>query len=237
MKTTIGQVLVNESLPEDMRDYNRVWDKQTTKKVLKELADKHPELYRTTSHRLLQLGQHTSTAGNFSFSLSDFLPGQTKQKLRKELSRKADAIIDNPKLSPKQKKEKLTILLGDKVDTMVGGVLDEGVKRGSRLAEIIKGGAKGSASQYNTTVGAPLLVLGPDDEPVPVPIFNSVSEGYDPAEYWASAYGMINLQSYDPIGCTWAGNAVIFIAVSFAELLHKRRATQRACVVAHKTTA
>jgi len=189
MKTTIGQLLINESLPEDMRDYNRVWDKKTTKQVLKEVADKHPELYRTISHRLLQLGQHTASAGNFSFGLKDFAPGMHKKKIRKELTAKTSAIVENPNLSAKQKKEQLTLLLGSKVDSMLKGVLDEGLKNESRLADIIKGGAKGSVSQYNTTVGAPLMVLDPADEPVPVPIMNSVSEGYDPAEYWASSYG------------------------------------------------
>ena len=189
MKTTIGQLLINESLPEDMQDYTRVWDKQTTKKTFKELADNHPELYRTISHRLLQLGQHTASAGNFSFGLKDFLPSNHKRKLRAELELKSQAIVDNPKLSTKQKNEKLVLLLGSKLDSMVDGVLKEGLKNESRLADIIKGGAKGSTSQYNTTVGAPLMVLDAKDDPVPVPILNSVSEGYDPVEYYASAYG------------------------------------------------
>jgi hypothetical protein len=60
---------------------------------------------------------------------------------------------------------------------------------GSRLAEVVKSGGKGSPVQFNTTVGAPLLYMDHKDQPVPIPILNSISEGLDPAEYWASAYG------------------------------------------------
>ena len=189
MKTTVGQLLINEALPEDLRDYSRTWDKQTTKQVMRQVAEKHPEDYREISRRLVELGQHTVASANFSFGLSDFTPGKYKKLKTEMLRRKSQLIIDNNKLTPKQKQDKLVLLLGGEIDSMVDNVLEDGVKGGSRLADIIKGGAKGSSSQYNTTVGAPLMVLDHKDDPVPIPILNSVSEGYDPVEYWASAYG------------------------------------------------
>ena len=40
---TVGQLLVNDALPEEMRDYGRVLDKKGLTALLQEVAQKHPE--------------------------------------------------------------------------------------------------------------------------------------------------------------------------------------------------
>jgi len=44
LKTTIGQLVVNHGLPEDLRDYSRVLDKKGLEKLLQTVAEKHPTL-------------------------------------------------------------------------------------------------------------------------------------------------------------------------------------------------
>jgi DNA-directed RNA polymerase subunit beta' len=189
MQTTLGQLLINEALPEDMRDTSRVLDKAGLKTLMREIAEKHPEQYSAISHQLLNVGQSAATTGNFSFSLRDFQAPPSKKVAVHALRIKANAIIDHPTMSSEERKKKLTLLLGDALPGIMAQTLDDAHKAGSRLAAVIKSGSKGTPVQFNTTVGAPLLYLDHKDDPVPIPVFNSISEGLDPAEYWASAYG------------------------------------------------
>lgn len=188
MQTTIGQLLINESLPEDMRDHTRVLDKNGLKALLREVAEKHPEKYPEISHKLLNVGQSAATTGNFSFSLQDFKSPPSKKAAISSLRLKVRHIIESD-MPPDLRRQKMVELLGGQLHPMMNNTLDDAHKAGSRLAAVVKSGSKGTPSQYNTTVGAPLLYLDHKDQPVPIPVFHSVSEGLDPAEYWASSYG------------------------------------------------
>ena len=46
LNTTVGQLLINEALPHDMRNYSRVMDGDNSRKVFQEIAERHPEDYR-----------------------------------------------------------------------------------------------------------------------------------------------------------------------------------------------
>ena len=45
LKTTLGQLMINEALPPDMRDYDRVLTKKSMSTVATDLAKNHPEKY------------------------------------------------------------------------------------------------------------------------------------------------------------------------------------------------
>lgn len=189
MQTTIGNLLINEALPEDLRDYNRVWNKKTARDVIRQVAQKYPDRMPTILQHLMRVGQSAATSGDFSMSISDFVPSSTKRGGVAQLKIQVRQIEDDPLMSPEEKNKKVVSLLGKNLDKLSKSIMDEGVKSGSRFADIVASGSKGSLGQYNTTVGAPLLFMDHKDRPIPVPVFNSVSEGFDPVEYWASSYG------------------------------------------------
>jgi len=189
METTIGNLLVNEALPEELRDYQRVWDKNTSRTVLRELAEKHPEDYPQILQRLMRVGQSAATSGDFSFSLKDFSPTRYKIAETGKLKMRVKKIEDNERLTTEQKNDKVTTLLAEQLEPMIKNVLSEAKKSGSRLADVVSSGSKGSPLQFNSTVGSPLLFVDHKDRPIPIPIYNSISQGFDPVEYWASSYG------------------------------------------------
>ena len=188
MITTLGQALINEALPPDLRDYKREWTKKAVQDVMQDVAAKHPDLYKEVSHKLMRIGQSASTTGNISYSLKDFMPSRLKKREKAGLSIKVQEIL-NGIGDEEGKNSKVVELLGGKLDDIMGGVMDEGVQDGNRLAEIINSGSKGSPGQYNTTVGIPLLFTDHRGDPIPVPILNSASEGLDPVEFFASTFG------------------------------------------------
>jgi DNA-directed RNA polymerase subunit beta' len=189
MRTTVGQVLINEALPPDQRDYGRVWDKANMRDTLAKVARKHPDKYARVTRDLMRVGESAAMASNYSFSLDDFESPKLKVHRIRSLRENVQRIMDNPALSNKQKDDAVTKLLGGEVPKLVKETLESARKSGSRLAEVVASGAKGNPAQFNTTVGAPLMYTGPDDKPVPIPVFHSIAEGLDPAEYWAGSYG------------------------------------------------
>ena len=51
--TTVGQLIINSALPEEYRDYSRVWDKTSMRKFLTDAATKLPaDQYREMMEHL-----------------------------------------------------------------------------------------------------------------------------------------------------------------------------------------
>ena len=60
IRTTMGRLLVDQALPPDLRDQNRVLDKKGMSRLLRELAEKHPDKYVETSQRLNDIGRNVA---------------------------------------------------------------------------------------------------------------------------------------------------------------------------------
>lgn len=189
LKTTVGQLLVNEALPPEMRDYNRIIDKKTSIDLLRQVAEQYPDQYPDVSKSLLLAGQDAAIAGNFSFSIKDLVATGYRKKRRIIIAGQVQKIVNNPKLDTEEKNRQIIVLLSKEIQPMTDAVLEEGVQNGSRLAEVVRGGSKGKPAQYNIMVGSPLMYTDHLDNPIPIPVLNSASDGFDPVEYWASAYG------------------------------------------------
>ena len=122
-------MLINEALPEDLRDYSRKMDKKGVKALFQAVADKYPDKYKEISKSLSDIGHRSATeSGVYSFGLSALrLPPKAKA-LRDQLSQKIDRIVTS-KL-PSEVKQKLivsTIQAGTKEfeDTIYQEALEE----------------------------------------------------------------------------------------------------------------
>ena len=74
MKTTVGSILVNEPLPESLRDYDSPFDKKLIKKKLTEVARNHPNIYGHVVSKIKKIGDIVSYNEGASFSLQDLIP-------------------------------------------------------------------------------------------------------------------------------------------------------------------
>ena len=86
LRTTIGQVMLNEALPQDLRNYTRKWDKKATQEIFQELAEKYPDKYREVSKRLMDISREAVyTMGGFSFGVDDLMPTPAVMHSRNKL--------------------------------------------------------------------------------------------------------------------------------------------------------
>lgn len=191
MRTTVGQLLINEVLPDDLRDYTRVIDSKSIRTLLRRVATDHPEKYNEVASQLMQIGGEVSTANGreASLTLDSLRLGPEASKLRRELDKTIEAIVSTPGLSPVDRDKRIVMALGRAGEKIRSVNLAEQLKVRNPLAMQVNSGARGNPSQFSSLNVGDLLVADHRDNPIPIPITHSYSDGLDPVEYWATSYG------------------------------------------------
>src|SRR4051812_393202 len=99
LRTTAGQVLVNEALPDRYRDYNRVLDGKGLSALLQRVAEEDPDSYRDVAKRLSDVGRDVSYySGGFSFGLDALKESPVFATARVEMQARIDQILDDDTL-------------------------------------------------------------------------------------------------------------------------------------------
>jgi DNA-directed RNA polymerase subunit beta' len=190
LKTTLGQLMINEALPEDMRDYSRELSKRNIGDLFNELAERHPDKYRDVAKALSDVGRDAAySTGGQSFGLEDLLTPAAALASRARLNRRMRDIFANPKWGDDLKQEKIIIAAGEERKRLVKEVMEEAKAMGNPLAEQVMSGSRGKEGELNRLLGGDMLYEDHRDATIPFPVQRSYSEGLRPAEYWASTYG------------------------------------------------
>ena len=226
MRTTVGQLLVNEVLPEDMRDYRREIDKKSIKTLMRELAEKHPEKYRDVSRDLMTLGAEVATTfgSEASINLDSLKLGEQASKLRAQLKKQIKRILAS-QADDETKNQSIIRLVGSKADELRKLNFREQLALRNALAMQVNSGARGNPVQFSSTNMGDFIVVDHRDNSIPTPILNSYAEGLDPVEYWAGSYGarkgMVDLKFATPKGG--------FLGKQLALAAHRLRVTEEDC--------
>jgi len=180
VKTTVGQFLINQKLPEPLRDYDRVLNKKNLGVLLKDIATKYPTQYKEILMGFKDIGQRTSYLKGSGLGIKDFDPPiDYKSILDKEVAKipssATDAVVVDKFAEIQKKIENRT--------------MDAAMKKGNIMAFQIASGARGSPAQLASTITTPTLYADNMGKPIRVPIRHSFSEGLDPVEYFAGTYG------------------------------------------------
>jgi DNA-directed RNA polymerase subunit beta' len=190
LKTTLGQILINDALPPDMRDYNRVFDKKTMSSVMNELAQKHPEQYREVTKRLFDIGKDASySTGGLTFSLKDIKQTLAGQKAKLEVRKQLRGILADSRLSEKERNLKILQLASSAQNKLLEEVFKEAEEQDNPLATQVKSSIRGNKFSLSSLIGADMLYVDHKDEPIPIPVLNNYGRGLTPAEYFAGAFG------------------------------------------------
>jgi len=190
METTVGQILVNENLPEDMRDYSRPLNKGTVQKLFSDLADRYPDKYSEISQHFHTLAQAavTSYGREASLSLNSFRTPEKVKAIHAELTKKIQTVLDSPG-KREEKDAKIIELTSSYIDKVTDTNYEEGLKENNPLALQVLSGSRGNKNQFRSLRGGDMLMVDHKERPIPIPVMASYSDGLDPVQYWAGAYG------------------------------------------------
>lgn len=188
--TTVGQLLINSALPEELRDYNRIWDKKALRDFLTESSKTmSPDAYREMVQKLSLIGLKTARqSAAASFSLESLKPPKVKQQMANELRKKVKQIIRTYKNPEERDAAIVDATLATQQD-FAKKVYEEALANENPFAMQVFAGARGNKEQLSSMIGADLMYADSKKRPVPIPVLNSYAEGVDPVEYWAGSYG------------------------------------------------
>jgi len=190
LRTTPGEILINRALPEDLRRPGRVLDSGGIKELFQELAEKHPDRYADVASRLVRLGGDVAfQKGGLSFGVRHLRTARAALAQRAEIRRAIDGILDDPGLDEKGREAKILAELDARRKPLEDAIFDESLAEENPLAHQILSGVRGNRTNLRSLRGMDLTYVDHRDRPIPIPILKSYSEGLDPAEYWAGAYG------------------------------------------------
>lgn len=187
--TTVGTLLINEALPEDMRRDQWRLDKKGTHKLFMELAEKHPDQYKQVLRELSNIGKTAVWTEGLSVSLAKLRRSRAKEQVLRPVRQKIRAILDDPSLSDTQRKDAIIDQLVQVSGPLQDAVLEEARAEGSPFAVQVDSGARGKKGSLSSLRGADLLATDQRDKFIPVPLMHSYAEGFTPAEYFAASYG------------------------------------------------
>lgn len=188
---TLGQILINDAIPEDMRDDKRVFNKKTSSEFFQELAEKHPDEYVDVLKHLTDVSRVVGTeyGGPASISLSDLKLPPRIREYRKQLKRRVAAIAQNPGWTKEQKNEKIIGMMRKAMPTIQKNLQDEVFERDNAFGEQIKHGFRGNPVQMTQLMFGDMLVADHKGDPLPIPGMHGYGEGVTPTEFWAGSYG------------------------------------------------
>jgi hypothetical protein len=190
LNTTVGQLLVNEALPEDLRDYNRVLDKKGMGALLQQVARQYPEKYREVSFQLSQVGQRSAQdQGGMSFGMRHLKRSKIANETRKRIQGHLDNILSDDSLTDQQRNDLIVKTVGRESEPQQKAVLEEAIQAKNPLAMQVLSGSRGKPMNLASLLAADMLYSDHRDEVIPIPVLRSYSEGLSPEEYWAGTYG------------------------------------------------
>jgi DNA-directed RNA polymerase subunit beta' len=181
--------MVNSALPPELRDYNRVMTKGDSDNMLAELAHKHPELYRTVSHQLMQLGRNATFEEGTTLRLSDLTSQVDKSDFLKQIDRSERTINADKDSTQADKDDARDLMYHEIHGALKKQTYDDALARGNPLAMQVKSKARGNQDQLAGLMSTPGIYQDSKGRTIPAFIRHSYAEGLDPHEYYAASYG------------------------------------------------
>lgn len=189
LRTTLGQLLINDALPEDMQDHARVLDKKGVRALMQEVADKHPEEYRGIAKKISDIGRDAAfSTGGYSFGLGSLKQSLAARKMRLDLGSRLREIYASDDADD-VKEQKILMTVGGFQKQLSKDVMTESLAEHNPLALQALSGSRGNAMNLNSLRGADLLYTDHRGRALPIPVTRNYAMGLRPYEYFAGAFG------------------------------------------------
>lgn len=203
--TTVGKLIFNESIPQDLgfvnrenkdEEFNLEVDFLITKKSLGKIIDKCYTVHGPTNTSIMldkikALGYHYSSIGAVTVAASDMIVPDAKYTLLKEADETVEKIEKMYKrgfISEEERYERV-IEKWTKTTEDVADALMDSLDKFNPIFMMADSGARGSKSQIKQLAGMRGLMASPTGKIIELPIRASFREGLEVLEYFISTHG------------------------------------------------
>ena len=192
LKTSVGRLIFNEVLPDEIGFKNEVMDKG----ALKDLTSQCYRLLgnRETAQvldRIKTLGFHYATVSGITIAINDIQVSARKQEVIEQANDLVQSFEDDYMLGLMTEDERYTHTVNawtEASDAMEAIVKDEMDSYGG-IAVMAVSGAKGNIAQIKQMAGMRGLMSNPKGRIIDLPIKSSFREGLTALEYFISTHG------------------------------------------------
>lgn len=205
IETTVGKVIFNESIPQDLGFVDRSKEENlfkfeidflVNKSRLTEIVDRCYLKHGSTQTALMldqikTKGYHYSTIGAITVAASDMIVPKEKENIIKESEEKVELISKKFRrgLMTEDERYNSVIEIWNKTTDRIADVLMNSMDEFNPISMMADSGARGSKSQIKQLAGMRGLMSNPSGKIIELPIKASFREGLDVLEYFTSTHG------------------------------------------------
>ncbi len=192
IETTVGRVLFNAVIPEDLRFVNKVMDRSAIRDVVTQVYERHGnDETAEVVDRIKNIGFMAATRAGVSISVDDVAIPKDKWE-RIGVTEKQVAEIDRQfgrgLITEEERYDQTVKVWTDTTEQVIGGMMDALDKRGS-VYMMATSGARGNPRQMGQIGGMRGLIADPQGRIIDLPIRSNFREGLSVLEYFISTHG------------------------------------------------
>ena len=192
LDTSVGRIIFNDSLPENLRFINEEMTKKELKIMLSKILETEgQEKTADFIDKIKDLGFKTVTKSGISWGMDDLKVPENKGELIKETESKVEVIKQqyNMGLLTNEERKNRTIEIWNETKDKIAEEVKKSLDKTGSVYAMIHSKARGSESVVVQMTGMKGLVAGPTGETIELPVRSSFKEGLDVLEYFSSTHG------------------------------------------------
>jgi DNA-directed RNA polymerase subunit beta' len=190
--TTVGRVLFNATLPEDLRFVNQVLDRGKIRELVTAIFDRYGgEVTAEVVDKIKTVGFSAATRAGVSISIDDVAVPAEKQTMIDEAERKVaeiDRQFQRGLITEQERYEATVRLWTDATRNVIDAMMRTLDRRGS-VYMMATSGARGNTQQMGQIGGMRGLIADPQGRIIDLPIRSNFREGLSVLEYFISTHG------------------------------------------------
>ncbi|GAP53746.1 DNA-directed RNA polymerase subunit beta' [Arthrobacter sp. Hiyo6] len=192
VQTSLGQVIFNQTLPEDYPWVEAVADKGELSRIVNDLAERYPKVVTAaTLDNLKDAGFYWATRSGVTVAISDIeVPKDKPQILAgyETMAAKIQGQYDKGLIDDDERRQEL-IEIWNKATNEIAQAMRDSLSPMNTINRMVSSGARGNWMQVRQIAGIRGLVANPKGEIIPRPIKSSYREGLSVLEYFIATHG------------------------------------------------
>ncbi len=192
VETTVGRVLFNAALPEELRFVNKVMDRGAIREIVTAVFERYGnEVTADVVDRIKTIGFSAATMAGVSISVDDVAIPADKATRIAETERKVGEIdrqFARGLITDDERYDQTVKLWTATTEAVISSMMDALDKRGS-VYMMATSGARGNPRQMGQIGGMRGLIADPQGRIIDLPIRSNFREGLSVLEYFISTHG------------------------------------------------
>lgn len=192
IETSVGRVLLNDILPEELRFVNEEMTKKDLKGLMAHiLATVGREKAAEFADRIKDLGFKAVTRSGISWGMDDLVVPEGKREVIEAAEQKVAEVKDqyNMGLLTNEERRNRVIEIWNESKNTITEMVRSTLDKEGPVYSMIYSKARGTESVVVQMTGMKGLMAGPTGETIELPVKSSFKEGFNVLEYFISTHG------------------------------------------------